>query len=49
MVHSKSSIQCFGISRFLGALCSANTELSDGVKTVSLNPLTLNPKTSQAA
>lgn len=49
MVHSKSSIQCFGISRFLGALCSTNTELSDGVKTVSLNPLTLNPKTSQAA
>lgn len=49
MVHSKSSIQCFGIGRFLGALCSANTELNDGVKIVSLNPLALNPKTSQAA
>lgn len=49
MVDSKSSIHCFRISRFLGALCSANTELSDGVKTVSLNPLTLNPKTCQAA
>lgn len=39
----------FWDKQILGALCSANTELSDGVKTVSLNPLTLNPKTCQAA
>lgn len=40
----------FWDKQILGALCSANTELNDGVKTVSLNPfITLNPKTSQAA
>lgn len=39
----------FWDKQILGDLCSANTELCDGVKTVSLNPLALNPKTSQAA
>lgn len=39
----------FWDKQILGALCSSNTELNDGVKIVSLNPLALNPKTSQAA
>lgn len=39
----------FWDKQILGALCSANTELNDGVKIVSLNPLALNPKTSRAA
>lgn len=39
----------FWDKQILGALWSANTELNDGVKIVSLNPLALNPKTSQAA